>query len=376
MPSLSQTVRSIAGRLLAQIEEVFDERKHPNGSVQTLSRRIRPGLTWVTIGYFLLMVLVLGAVRWRGESNWFFSAMLFLPSAFWLAPLIALLPLHLLVRPRLCVIPFIAFLAICFLYDDFCWSFSGEGSEPGLTVLTNNIGERQLRMLDPFLLKERPDVVALQDIWSRGGVDLKKVFPDRFMSVVGEYALASRFPIRKAEFIYPLAARFEFEYEGQPVAIYQLHMPSPRDQFSKLRGRGLVRELIGGGGFYSKEARESYARFVERKAKMSRDLVVVLQKEKLPFLVVGDFNMPANGQTANLFRSNFVDAFQQKGRGQGNTFPGYSDNRVANFLGPWLRLDYLFAGKDWEPVMCRVEPRVPAQHLAVVARFKLRTHKP
>ena len=111
---------------------------------------------------------------------------------------------------------------------------------------------------------------------------------------------------------------------------------------------------------------------------MSRDIIAILQKETVPFLVVGDFNMPANGRTADLFRATMSDAFQQKGRGLGNTFPGSSDNRMADFFGPWLRLDYLFAGKDWEPLMCRVEPRVAGQHLAVMARFKLRSvaHNP
>lgn len=377
MPPPPQTLRSRFNRLAAGFRKLWVERKDPVGAIQRFSRRIRPALVWVTNGYFLLMLVVLGVVRLRAESDWFSSAMLFLPATFWLIPLLILLPVHLLVRPRLCGVTLIAFLAICFVYLDFRWSFSSDRGEPGLTVLTNNIGERQFRSLAPFLEKERPDVIALQETWS-GRIDLRKVFPDRNVAIIGEYGLVSRYPVTKAGYIQPVGARFEIDYKGQAVAIYQVHMPSPRYEFSKLRGRGLIRELIGGGGFHSKQARESYSNFIERKAKMSRELIEVLQKEKLPFLVVGDFNMPANGRNAGLFRSHLSDAFQQKGLGHGNTFPGESGNRLANFLGPWLRLDYLFAGKDWETLMCRVEPRLPAQHLAVVARFKLRSpaHNP
>lgn len=201
------------------------------------------------------MVIVLGAVRWRGESNWLFSALLFLPAAFWLAPLLFLTPIHLLVWPRLCGVTLLAFLALYFVYLDFAWAFSSDKDESGLTVLTNNIGERQFETLAPFLKREHPDVIALQDIWS-SRVDFRKEFPGRFVSTVGEYVLVSRFPIYQSEYIYPFAARFELDYHGERVVIYQIHMPSPRSEFAKLRGRGVLRELIGGGGFRSKGARD------------------------------------------------------------------------------------------------------------------------
>lgn len=359
---------------------MFGVRKDPDPAElrPPFLRRLQRILTWLAWSYLVLMVSVLVLVHWRGESNWFFSAMLFLPAAFWLAPLLILLPALFVARPRLCVIPLVGWLFVSFVYLDFCWSFAGEREEPGLTVLTNNIGERELRTLEPFLKKENPDVIGLQEIWAGGGRDLRKEFPDRFFSIVGECALISRYPILNARWVYPAAARFEIEFQKQRVAIYQVHLPSPRAEFGKLRGRGLIREMFGGGGFYSKKARDSYSSFVQRKAKMSRELITALEKEPLPFLIVGDFNMPSNGKIAGLFRSQLADAFKQKGRGHGNTFPGFSDNRFAEFIGPWLRLDYLFAGKDWETLMCRVEPRVPAQHLAVVARFKLRpaAHNP
>ena len=236
MQLLPKRILSVADGFWNRLQKLSAEREDAAGRVQSVARRVRPALTVVTIGYFLLLIVVLGVVRWRGESNWFFSAVLFLPAAFWLLPLVGLMPVQLLVRPRLCVATFVAWVLVGFIYLDFCWSFSEEGNEPGLTVLTNNIGQRQFRALAPFLLKERPDVIALQEIWSGGVRDLRKEFPDQFVSIVGECALVSRYPVRKSEYIRPFGARFEFDYKGQRVAIYQVHMPSPRSEFKKLRG--------------------------------------------------------------------------------------------------------------------------------------------
>jgi endonuclease/exonuclease/phosphatase family metal-dependent hydrolase len=99
-------------------------------------------------------------------------------------------------------------------------------------------------------------------------------------------------------------------------------------------------------------------------------LTDVLQQEKQPFLVAGDFNTPANGYIWDLLRANLSDVFHAKGRGYGFTLPGDTKNPLS-FFGPWLRVDYLFSGKSWRSHWCRVESSQPAQHLAVVAKFEL-----
>ena len=71
--------------------------------------------------------------------------------------------------------------------------------------------------------------------------------------------------------------------------------------------------------------------------------------------------------TASL--GNFTDAHAHAGRGWGFTFPGARDGKLARSLGPWLRLDYLFAGPNWKAVECRVASDPTSQHRAVLARF-------
>ena len=326
------------------------------------------------------MLFLLG---WWGERNWLLSIFLFVPAIIWFVPFILLTPFHLAFRPKLCWISVVALVAICFIYLDFCWAFSVSKNKPGLTLLTNNVGGRKFPTLNAFLEKEDPDVIALQDGW-RVTAALRKQYPERFVANQGEYVLVSKIPIRKSGLLTqltfrgrPIGAWFELEYEGQSIVIYDIHMPTPRLEFQKLRGRGFVTELFGGKGIYSSEVRNNYKEFVETKIRLAHELADVLQKEQRPFLVAGDFNMPANGYIRELFHSRFVDAFGAKGRGYGFTFPGTSGGMLKLF-GSWLRLDYLYAGKDWQPLLCRVEPRQPAEHRAVVARFDLTpvAHKP
>jgi endonuclease/exonuclease/phosphatase (EEP) superfamily protein YafD len=80
--------------------------------------------------------------------------------------------------------------------------------------------------------------------------------------------------------------------------------------------------------------------------------------------------MPDHGGMYRLFASKFVDAFAASGNGWGFTFPGAKESRIGALLGPWLRLDYLFAGHGWKPVECRTADDALSQHRAVLARFE------
>jgi endonuclease/exonuclease/phosphatase (EEP) superfamily protein YafD len=102
---------------------------------------------------------------------------------------------------------------------------------------------------------------------------------------------------------------------------------------------------------------------------MARGLAAVFQRERLPYIVAGDFNTPDHGAIYHLFASQMMDAFTAAGRGWGLTFPGETGNRLTLF-GPWLRLDFFFVGRGWKPIECRAEREHKSQHRAVLARFE------
>jgi hypothetical protein len=78
--------------------------------------------------------------------------------------------------------------------------------------------------------------------------------------------------------------------------------------------------------------------------------------------------MPSNGHIRRIFSGELRDAFAECGRGYGFTFPGFTRNPLSLFQ-PWLRLDYLFAGRGFRPCYVRTEPGRPSQHRAVAAGF-------
>ena len=94
----------------------------------------------------------------------------------------------------------------------------------------------------------------------------------------------------------------------------------------------------------------------------------MLSRETLPFIVCGDFNTPDHGIIYHTVSRGLTDAHLHAGRGWGLTFPGATRNPLS-LHGPWLRLDYAFAGRGWQPVYCSPEPGRRSQHCAVAAHF-------
>ena len=76
--------------------------------------------------------------------------------------------------------------------------------------------------------------------------------------------------------------------------------------------------------------------------------------------------MPDHGFIYHQFAGRMTDCFPAAGRGWGMTFPGGVRNPLG-YLTPWLRIDFVFAGKGWTPVFCEAEPGRRSQHRAVLA---------
>jgi endonuclease/exonuclease/phosphatase family metal-dependent hydrolase len=150
-----------------------------------------------------------------------------------------------------------------------------------------------------------------------------------------------------------------------------VQLPSPRRELYRLRGLGLFVALAGETGEESRSSRfqEDIAKAWRQRVDIARRLIAHLEKEKRPFVVAGDFNMPSRGWLHRQFRQRFADAFAEAGRGYGLTFPGYSSNPLTGF-GPWLRLDYVFCSRDFRPVQCVTERGRRSQHRAVAASLE------
>jgi vancomycin resistance protein VanJ len=337
-----------------------------------LRRFVRAFLGAVTFTYLFSLVGLLVALEWWGERHWVLSVLLYAPPVLFLAPLAALTPLCLLFRARLVLWHLAAAALVGFGYMTFRWCSQPPPTERSFTAVTFNEGQSDPKQFASFLETEKPDVILLQD---SDGHRIERATPQwPTLARCGEFALFSRFPIRKATLLehpswagQPIAARFEIEVRGEVLVLYNVHLPTPRPQLKRFLNRRIGKQLL------SKEERgkrfADYRQWVNQRLNLARELAKVLAAESQPFIVAGDFNTPDHGCVYHLIAGEATDAFAKSGRGWGLTFPGHT-RASADWLAPWLRLDYFFVGHGWRPIECRPERGRESEHRAIFARFE------
>jgi endonuclease/exonuclease/phosphatase (EEP) superfamily protein YafD len=338
-------------------------------------------LLWVVaLGYTAGLVVWLLWLEYFGDTLWFSWVFLYLPPTLFLLPLGILVPLAFLFDWRVLVPCALCIVFVFFFYEDPELQGSRAPSPDAtcLKILSNNIGQHGKYRLTPFVDQQNPDLILLQEAVGRGKGYVEQYGKKGLKTVFkGEFICASRYPITSGELVAdvqcddrPVAARFVLDLSGRKVVVYNVHIASPRGLLGKLRGRGLVAQFLHDLGLsigrdYGAQERVA-ARLVAAKALAAR-----IAKEEDPVIVAGDFNIPARGRAYHVFSDELTDTFEARGRGYGFTFPGKTRNPFSLF-GPWLRLDIIFAGKDWRVLNSIVEPDRPSQHRAVVATLELK----
>jgi vancomycin resistance protein VanJ len=333
---------------------------------------LRATAKWLTIAYAASVVVLLPSLEWLGERNWLLSLLLYAPPQLLLAPLLVLSPFCLLFRARWIPLHLVCAAAVGLVYMTYRSTTKPAGQANRLTVITHNIGQGNREQFAAFVRAHSPDVVVLQDM--RGEAEqYAKLFPQMHTMTRGEFCVYSRLPIRAVDLVAKpvwrgrtVAARFEIEGADQLFALYNVHLPTPRSQFNRFLSKRVVTDLFGdedhAGGF------ASYREWINARRTLAQDLASVFAAEKLPYLACGDFNTPDHGFVYHLFASQMTDAHAKAGRGYGMTFP-CDVKSITGSLGPWLRIDYAFAGHGWRPVYSEAEAGSRSQHRAVVAQF-------
>lgn len=341
--------------------------------LQSALKWTRQALGWVTLAYVAGLLFLLLGLEWWGERSWVFSVLLYAPIQTCLLPLALLTPLCLLFRWRLVLWHIAAAFILIFVYMTFRWSSVPPTNGSELRAVTFNFGESNRLQFMSFLAAEKPDIIVLQDARNRGA-DLAGKIPGMYFSDLGQFAFLSKFPIQKAALVdgaqihgEAVAARYEIQFQGRTIAIYSVHLPTPRQQLSRfLGGRRILGDLVGHG--HREAGYGNYREWIQERIGLAKALAKVLGEEKQPMIVGGDFNTPDHGYIYHLFAGEMSDCFAHVGRGWGLTFPGSTHNPIS-FFGPWLRIDYFFTGKGWRVTECRPEPGGKSQHKAVFARF-------
>lgn len=329
-----------------------------------------PILRGLTIAYFLLLCALLVALEWWGERSWIIGIALYAPPQIFLAPLLILTPWGMRKGSRWLVLHVLCVLIVAFAYPNFQLGFRSEPKPSDIVLITHNIGQGNRDQFHAFVASQKPDFIVMQDSQNR---KFERTFPDYEIAVRNEFALASKHLIQKVELVESVksgnravAARFEVYVRGQAMAIYNIHLPTPRARLNRVLSARIVPDLFLDDS--PKTSTQSYRVWMDERIALARRLADVLSAEKLPVLAAGDFNAPDHGYIYRMFASEFVDSHRAAGRGWGMTFPGHVRNPVS-FFGPWLRLDYVFAGKGWTVRSCDVDPGRISQHCAVAVRL-------
>ena len=332
-------------------------------------------LGWLTGIYGVLALVGMVALEYWGERLWVFSLLLFAPPLVILLPLVVLMVMSLVMRPRLLLYQLGVVLFLVFWYMNFEWTKAVAKGDGQLTAVTFNVGQSNRPQFEAFLEAEQPDVILLQDTTKTYATLLGKKMRGSVVAAEGEFAMVSRFPVRATKLLAdplwagrPVGMRFEVMVNDRPLVFYSIHMPTPRRELSRFIGfRGILRDFVGRP--HREPGFGNYREWMAKRVELATTVRKILAEEKSPCIVGGDFNMPDHGLIYHLFASELSDAFKVAGCGWGLTFPGSTRNPLAGF-GPWLRLDYFFTGRGWRAVECRPEAGTKSQHKAVMARFQ------
>jgi endonuclease/exonuclease/phosphatase (EEP) superfamily protein YafD len=336
----------------------------------------------LTFAYAIVLLLLLAAMEWRSESFLLLGILSFAPSVLLLLPLVILVPWALWRRQWLALgLHVVCVLVVLFVFMSF--RFGAKSVPEGavvLTAITHNIGQTSSDAFDNSFPTAKPDVILLQDVAAGRGreQDYRHRYPGLKEVTMGQFVLLTPYPVESSRYVdeaewnhRPIAARFVVNFKGRKIAVYTVHLPTPRRSLAHVVSPRALSEI-----FWLDHAPTdgfpSYRAWLNARVELARDLAAVFDKETLPFIVGGDFNMPDHGILYHTFASRLTDAHATAGRGWGLTFPGAREGGLAGLVGAWLRLDYWFCGPGWRPIECRVAADEHSQHRAVLARFVLK----
>jgi endonuclease/exonuclease/phosphatase (EEP) superfamily protein YafD len=351
--------------------------------------RLAVALMLLWTAAFVLQAL---SLRWLGEANLCTAFLLFLPPGIWLLPGAMIWLFTLLFRWRAALV--LGTVSLLFFALQFGWRIGSEPepvardqrSSDTLVILTNNRGQGGGHSLRPFKNHIQPDIMVFQESATPASTYLADPGYGEFIhgETLKDFTLISRFPVRPgrliqwsggrtpvSSFIY--AARFEVDWNGRLIAVYVVHLRSPREVLLGLRWGGFLHGIpLPFKGWRDRAAQEMV--FWQNQMDMAADLERQVSAESLPCIVAGDFNAPHVGAIHRRLTGQLQDAHEVNGHGFGFTFPGETHNPLS-LGGPWLRIDQILLSAHWTVEACWTEDLRKSQHRAVAALLKLKDTK-
>ncbi len=328
----------------------------------------------ISYGAFLALLTALNGF---GADRWGPSAFnLYLPQSLWLVPVILLALAARRGARRWIWVLAIYGVWVCGPIMGFRWRMNSPpdsaGVGPSLRVMTCNIkyGHRDVSPLIRDLIRYAPDVVFLQDVDHVMQGPLGTHFLDWNICSSGQYVIASRWPLEKAEGL-PMSLpdqpiyflRTVLQFGSTPITLYDVHLLTPRDGLKAMR---VARSHPG----RFPEAVEDLQDNVDHRLLQARALADYVRQEPGPVLVAGDLNSPDGSLACRMLRdAGLHDAFAEGGRGYGYT---YGHNLLRGRM-TWLpslssmRIDHIMPSPRLRTLRCWTGNGEASDHRPVIA---------
>ena len=324
----------------------------------------RPRLRWLgaltgaDLGALALLFLI---ERFVAERHWLATLITYIPQWPFLVPAALLLLAALALRDRRSALVnagTLLFGLVALL--GFHFSLPRQGGTEHLRVMTFNIrhGDGGTERIAAVIRAADPEVVCLQETNAFRALPdpkpaLRRALPGYAFAEHGELMIASRHPIRRRQ-LRPLgtlrtrrpALEAVLDVRGRPVTVLDVHLGTfvTGASLAKRGGRSLPEYLRETGAIRTEQAA----------ALLGRGLLT-----STPLVVAGDFNTPPRGLVYERLSEMFYDAFAERGRGLGWTYP-------ADL--PQMRIDYVFSRGGALPADARVPvARDASDHRPLVA---------
>ena len=348
---------------------------------------------------FLSLLLLVGflalqaALQWIGEHNPTTAFLLYTPPLIWALPLLLWLPVALILDWRSGLALLLVLAIHPFWHLDYRWRpkpdlaaqpVAAELATRTLTLLCWNRGQAQ-GSLQPFMQRVAPDMILMQEADRRlAGYLRDEAYDFEHGRAMGEFMLLSRHPItavtpvrtavesrdgRPRQIL--LAARFEIDFNGRAIAVYNVHFPTHRDILTWHKRGSFLSGIIGlVPGTRFAESRRQHQAYWDGIIDHARVLAEAVEADPLPVIVAGDFNSPHRGVVHRRLTRTLNDAHRSVGHGFGFTLPGSTRNPLS-FGGPWMRIDKVLAGESWRIKGHMTERERGSQHRALATRLML-----
>jgi vancomycin resistance protein VanJ len=326
-------------------------------------------VTVAVVGYALGMALVAVAVAVAGDSNALGMLLLFGPRWLLVFPWALLVPLSIVARRWVTATAIVGSVVTLFQVSGFevprpnslrhsLRSALGNGAGAGkpLRVVTYNTDQSATlaQRIDIDLLAWDADVIVMQDCAPEVAAAMQAAGSRYQLFRESEFCIASRLPMRSPVQLHGTrsagrAVAFRVEWQGAPIRIGTVHLPSPRTALWAARQ---------GSGDLLEES-------VQQRAVASGAIAAWLREGwRGPIVVAGDFNLPVESQALRRDWGGLRNAFSEAGWGFGYTM----------FAGRHrVRIDHVLVSREFTIRGARVLSGFPSEHQPVVVELELTT---